>query len=88
MIIESGLAGRRHVDGPGQSGDRHGENPMEGGRAAQPSHEPEPIEARHLEIAENDVGLDFGDQVTGLFPVTGGASDHLEGLDQPNHPSR
>ena len=57
---------------------------MERRRAAQPSHKPEPIEARHLEIAENEIGLDFMDRVEGLFPSQAAWARAPESR-QPNH---
>ena len=44
---------------------------MEWRRAAQPFHEPEPVEAWHLEVAEDERGLDFGEQVKCLFAIPG-----------------
>ena len=55
---------------------------MEGPSAAQPSHEPEPVEARHLEIAEDEIGLDFGEELEGLFTIAGRAGPHAECVEQ------
>ena len=76
MAVEAGLAGRRDDQRPAQSGERHGEGLMEGREATQPFHELHPVEARHLEIAEDQRGLDFRDQMEGFFTILGRARPH------------
>ena len=69
MAVEAGLAGRRDDERPAQSGDRHGEglDGRVGGGAA--VSRTDAVEARHLEIAEDQRGLDFWDQLEGFFAI-------------------
>jgi hypothetical protein len=79
--VEGGRAGRRDVKRRGQCRDRDRENSMERRRATQPAYESESIKPRHLEIAEDEIGLDVGEELEGLFPISGAADTPSECLD-------
>ena len=85
MVVEPGHPRGGNVERPRPSTDRHGESPMEGRRAAQPAHKPEPIEPRHLEITEDNIGLDVPDQAAGLHPITRTTCPQAECPEQAHH---
>src|SRR6185369_4570174 len=85
MTVEACLPRRRDVDGVGESGHRDGQNPAELRIAAKLPDEAESVEARHLEIAENEVRVHHEQGLEGLLAVPGALGEDAEELPQHGH---
>jgi hypothetical protein len=70
VSVEAGVARRRDIGGASEAGDRDGQNPPELGIAAEPSDEREPVQPRHLEIAQDEIGSNVGEELKRFQAIT------------------